>query len=240
MKNLLLSICCFGILLCQGQEVQKIVSQTKAFNADTIIHKIKTPDAPFLKLAGVRFAKKTFDEVLKDTVVQVFYNSHKTPENQPAFFIDSVFMGGNLNTYLEPNNISAINIVEGQTIKNSATYDSQVYITTKEKTSSHFDLRSLNQIKSIYLHPSDKNCIYQVDGKIITENPDTYYVAKNYIFRIIVSKLIVPDKLSHQNLEFDVINILLKTKENFEASNNIILRGNNDNFTTSKINASFP
>jgi len=52
--------------------------------------------------------------------------------------------------------------------------------------------------------------------------------------------LIVPDKLNHQNLEFDVINILLKTKENFEASNNIILRGTNDNFTISKINSSFP
>jgi hypothetical protein len=145
-----------------------------------------------------------------------------------------------INIDLEPKDISAINIVNGQTVKNSVTYDGQVYITTKEKTGIHFDLRTLNQIKSIYLHPSDKNCIYQVDGKIIKENPDTYYVDKNYIFKILVSKLIVPDKIHQQNMEFDVINILLKTKENFDASNNIILRGSNDNVTTSKINSFFP
>jgi len=240
MKTLFLSLFSFGSLICHGQELQKINLQTKPLNTDTILNKIITPDASFLKFSCVTLDKKTFDEVLKDTVVQVFYNNNKTRENQPAFFIDSVFMGGNLNIKLDPNNISSINIAKGLLVKNAASYDGQVYIITKDKIGRHFDLRSLNQIKSIYLRPSEKNFIYQVDGKIITENPDTYYVDKNYIFRIFVSKLIVPDKLSHQNLEFDVINILLKTKENFDTSNNIILRGTNDNFTISKINSSFP
>ncbi len=233
MKTLLFSLIIFGALICYGQEKQNIISQNKQQKVDSLINKIIKEEAKVPKLimatgtSGLKIVNNlTFEEVLDDTVVHVFYVDKNRAKSHLAIFIDSVFSGGNWSINIDPKDISNINIVKEQVIINSRTYDAKLYVTTKEKK--HFDLLSLNQIRNIYLSKSNNSSIFQIDGKIITEDPETYYLDKNFIFKILVTKLVVPDKNIEKNTELDVISILLKTIENFDASKIIYIRGNNN------------
>lgn len=223
MKTTLLLLISCSCLICQGQAKQIILTEKSPFSADSFIHKVFTKELLNLNTVnGVTISQqKTFEEVLSDTLVNVFYTKPGNTNSKPAIFIDSVFIGSHLSFDIDNKDIMKIDVVSGQIIINSSTFNGKLYITTHSKK--HFSLLSLNQIKAIYLTPSDNNSVFEIDNKIITENPDTYFLDKNYIYKIFVTKITASGKNNEKGTVLDLIQILLKTKENFDSYNKNIL-----------------
>ena len=64
-----------------------------------------------------------------------------------------------------------------------------------------------------------------INGEFIKEDLKALVLDRNYILKVEVTNSNYFYNLRESDIKFDIINIILKTKENLDAKNNIILRG---------------
>jgi hypothetical protein len=150
-----------------------------------------------------------------------FGQNNKTEE--PAMFIDSVLVGTISMEYIDPNDIESINVIKKNTTINGVLYYGQIYISSKNPKK--YDFISLNQVKSEFTKIKSKDVIYMINGALIKTNTETLKLDRNYILSVEVTNSDEFFNLRKNNIQFDIINILGKTKENLDNKNKILLRG---------------
>lgn len=152
----------------------------------------------------------------------LFFGQNKKME-EPAMFLDSVLVGTSTMKYIDSEDIESINVIKKNTIINGVLYHGQIYITSKNPKK--YDFMSLDQIKSEFTKIKSKDVIYMVNGVLIKNNIETLKLDRNYILSVEVTNSDAFYNLRKSNIQFDIINILGKTKENLENKNKIIIRG---------------
>lgn len=149
-----------------------------------------------------------------------FGQNNKTEE--PAIFFDSVLVATNTIEYIDSNDIESINVIKKNTTIDGVLYYGQMYITSKNQKK--YDFLTLEQIKSEFTKIKSKNVIYMINGTLIKTNIETLKLDRNYILSVEVTNSDAFYNL-RTNIQFDIINILGKTKENLDNKNKILLRG---------------
>lgn len=152
----------------------------------------------------------------------LFFGQNKKME-EPAMFLDSVLVGTSTMKYIDSEDIESINVIKKNTIINGVLYHGQIYITSKNPKK--YDFMSLDQIKSEFTKIKSKDVIYMVNGVLIKNNIETLKLDRNYILSVDVTNSDAFYNLRKSKIQFDIINILGKTKENLENKNKIIIRG---------------
>lgn len=142
---------------------------------------------------------------------------------QPAMFLDSVFVANNTIEYMEPNEIESINVIKKNTTINGVLYYGQIYITSKNPKK--YDFISLEQVKSEFTKIKGIDVIFMINGALIKNNIETLKLDRNYILSVEVTNSDAFYNLRKSDIQFDIINILGKTKENLDHKNKILLRG---------------
>jgi hypothetical protein len=150
-----------------------------------------------------------------------FGQNNKTEE--PAMFIDSVLVGTISMEYIDPNDIESINVIKKNTTINGVLYYGQIYISSKNPKK--YDFISLDQVKSEFTKIKSKDVIYMINGALIKTNTETLKLDRNYILSVEVTNSDAFYNLRKSDIQFDIINILGKTKENLDNKNKILLRG---------------
>jgi hypothetical protein len=150
-----------------------------------------------------------------------FGQNNKTEE--PAIFIDSVLVATNTIEYIDPNDIESINVIKKNTTIDGVLYYGQMYITSKNPKK--YDFLSLEQIKSEFTKIKSKDVIYMINGALIKTNIETLKLDRNYILSVEVTNSDAFYNLRKSDIQFDIINILGKTKENLDNKNKILIRG---------------
>ena len=151
----------------------------------------------------------------------LFFGQSKN--EQPAMFLDSVFVATNTIEYMEPNEIESINVIKKNTTINGVLYYGQIYITSKNPKK--YDFISLEQVKSEFTNIKGIDVIYMINGALIKNNIETLKLDRNYILSVEVTNSDAFYNLRKSDIQFDIINILGKTKENLDHKNKILLRG---------------
>jgi hypothetical protein len=152
----------------------------------------------------------------------LFFGQNDKTE-QPAMFIDSVLVGTNTIDYIDPNDIESINVIKKNTTINGVLYYGQIYITSKNPKK--YDFISLDQVTSEFTKIKSKDVIYMINGALIKTNVETLKLDRNYILSVEVTNSGEFFNLRKSDIQFDIINILGKTKENLDNKNKILLRG---------------
>ena len=161
----------------------------------------------------------TFALLLSSTL---FFGQKKRNE-EPAIFLDSTQVATKMMQYMDPNEIESVNVDKKDVPINGKLYHGQIYITSKNPTKYNFI--TLDQIKSEFTKIKSSEIIYMINGEFIKEDLKALVLDRNYILKVEVTNSNDFYNLRESNIKFDIINIILKTKENLDAKNNIILRG---------------
>ena len=161
----------------------------------------------------------TFALLLSSTL---FFGQKKRNE-EPAIFLDSTQVANNMMQYIDPNEIESVNVDKKDVWINGKLYHGQIYITSKNPTKYNFI--TLDQIKSEFTKIKSSEIIYMINGEFIKEDLKALVLDRNYILKVEVTNSNYFYNLRESDIKFDIINIILKTKENLDAKNNIILRG---------------
>jgi hypothetical protein len=146
-----------------------------------------------------------------------------TKNEEPAVFLDSTLVARNTIEYIDQNEIESVNVIKKDTTINEVLYHGQLYITSKNPKK--YDFIGLEQIKSEFSKIKSNDVIYMVNGVFIKDNIETFKLDRNYILKVEVTNSNVFYNLRKSDTNFDIINILGKTKENLDHKNKILLRG---------------
>jgi len=150
-----------------------------------------------------------------------FGQNNKTKE--AALFLDSALISADTMKYFNPDEIESVNVIKNDTVINNLHYVGQIHITSKNPKKYAFI--NLEQVKSKFTKIKNNDVIYMINGAFIKDNYKTFKIDKNYILKIEITNSNEFYNLRDSAVKFDIINILVKTKENLDNENKIILRG---------------
>ncbi|WP_139174245.1 hypothetical protein [Flavobacterium frigoris] len=125
--------------------------------------------------------------------------------------------------YINSEEIESVNIIKNDTIINNNSYAGQIHITSKNPNKYIF--LSLEQVKSEYTKIKKADVIYMINGEFIKDNIETFKIDKNYILTVEVTNSNEFYNIRKSDRKFDMINILVRTKNNLDNKNQILLRG---------------
>lgn len=151
----------------------------------------------------------------------IFGQNNTTKE--AAMFLDSALISAETIKYIDPNEIESVNIIKNDTIINSNHYVGQIHITSKNPKK--YTFINLEQVKSEFTKIKSTDVIYMVNGAFIRDNNEAFKIDKNYILKVEITNSNEFYNLRNSPTRFDIINILVKTKENLDNENKILLRG---------------
>ncbi|MES2430901.1 MAG: hypothetical protein V4556_08180 [Bacteroidota bacterium] len=176
-----------------------------------IIWSINSICQPPLKARSAGVEVVASSEIEIDTTLKIINASKKINlQKQPAYFLNGELVSSTLISNLDPKLIDSINVVNGKIEIDNIEYYGQYRVKTKNNYSPK--IISLAEIKKKYTALKNKPAIFMIDGIIINDDYNNYYVDENYLLRIIIDK--VENKKERINIGF--IKILLRTKKNIE------------------------
>lgn len=139
----------------------------------------------FAALCSLIFYSVELQGQVTSRSVKVTYTSDANEhikDNHPEYYIDSVFVKGNLIGAINPKDIISINID-----KKSAS--SKVFI--KMSPSRKYSFITVKQLKEKYVSGQDSSILYLLDGKLVKD--DQQMIDENYVSRInVVQPLSIP------------------------------------------------
>jgi len=152
------------------------------------------------------------NKIENDTTLKIIYTKPRGTE--PAYFLNGEQIQDFILKSLPPKEIANIHIEKDSMAVEGKTYYGKVYITTKDNY--QCKLITLNQLKQKHTYLKDKDTtIFEIDGDIITEDPETRLVDENNLSSIYV------DKFKYSDLNY----IKIYTKQG-EKQRPIRIRGN--------------
>jgi hypothetical protein len=159
--------------------------------------------------------------VTDTTFPTVVYNKTKTTSRQPAIYLNGEFINQTVFITIDHQLIESIEIdkntneieIEGKK------YFGKIFIKMKEEYNPQFI--SLTDLKEKYTNLTSGPTIFYINNNILNEDYDQFLVDEKYILRIIVDTF----ENEKEKLNFNIIRLLTKTKENIEKSNEIWVRG---------------
>lgn len=155
----------------------------------------------------------------RDTSFRVIRVQEKSKKVGPAFFINGKRMSEAVFLTIDPRSIADVSVIKDAKGIGDTAYEGQINITMKPEYSP--DFISLNELKVKYAPEISGFTVFMVDGKIIKDDANLYYVDENHLLTILI------DNISNreEGLKLPLIRVLTKTEENIKERNNIRLRG---------------
>jgi hypothetical protein len=142
---------------------------------------------------------------------------------EAAIFLDSAFIYGETMKYFNPDELESVNVIKNDTVINYISYVGQIYITSKKPKKYAFI--SLEQVKSQFTKIKNNDVIYMINGVFIKDKDNTFKIDKNYLLKVEITNSNEFYNLRNNTPQFNIINILMKNKENVDNENKVILRG---------------
>jgi hypothetical protein len=136
--------------------------------------------------------------------IKILDNEDDIVRKSPALFINGKAYPKSLLQSIDETQIKSFRIEEGDTTINRVKYHGRIYVTTKERY--HIIPVTLSFVKEKYTNLNDQFIIFLVNGKIITEDPDNYFIDDNFILQVSIGSLKKP--------EMKFVEIITKTGEN--------------------------
>lgn len=142
--------------------------------------------------------------------------------NQPDFYLDSVKVPIQSLLYIDPSKERDM-VVEKGNKKNQ--YGSMYF---KFKNPEELKLLSLKQIEKNYTGAVATTTLFMLNDEFLMDELACYKVDSSYILDVLMLKSSKVEYLKSKSPEFTILNIRLKTKENIEKANTIMIRGSNE------------
>lgn len=166
------------------------------------------------------------DSTFPDSIRVSFEKSkiHHSKENEPSIYIDSILTPYIILSGINPNDIKDLKVEKNAINPRYRDPNGTIFITLKE--GKKVNLIPLSQINDDYVHSNPASTLYMLENTVLTDDLETYKIDKNYIFSI---EVINSDDISYLKAlksKFTIIKIFIRSKENLEKANRIILRGN--------------
>lgn len=155
----------------------------------------------------------------RDTSFNVIRVQQESQKVGPAFFINGKRMSEGVFLSIDPASIAHVEVYKDAKGTHDMAYDGQVHITLKPEYSPAFI--SLNELRAKYAPEITGFTVFMVDGKIIKDDADLYYVDESYLLTVFI------DNISNvaEGMKLPLIGVLTKTEKNIKERNNIRFRG---------------
>jgi sRNA-binding regulator protein Hfq len=140
---------------------------------------------------------------------------------KPAYFLNSVFMSDNVIINLDANDIKDIKIEKENSIIDGKEYYGKIMITLKDEKKNN--LLSLDEIKMEFTKSKCKKSLFMINGVLLKDKIETYKIFKDYVLSVEITNSKNSENIKNLGLDFEVINVLTKTKEN--TTQKILIRG---------------
>lgn len=155
----------------------------------------------------------------ESTIKVIYADNLQHYGKNPAWFINGNFVASSLTT-LNPQMIEDIHVIKTDSIIDGTKYYGQIYVKTKNEYNPK--LITLTSLKSKYTIFGNQPVIFMIDGNIVNDDYDKFYVDENYILQIIVDKI----KNEKENIDIKLVKLLTKSEENIKKSQEIRIKGN--------------
>lgn len=155
-----------------------------------------------------------------DSVPSVQYVKTMKDDKPAVFYLNGEIMNSSILNTLNSKLIDSVNVVQNEIEVNGTNYFAQIFI--KMKDGYNPKIISLTDLKSKYLHPTNKPVLFMIDNGIVKGNSDTYLVDENYILKIVV------DGVENEGLNIEIVRLLTRTEKNLHSNKNIMIRGLDD------------
>lgn len=163
------------------------------------------------KIKQIRVEEKTEAELLKKPLIIVNMLGY-----QSKSYSSDILSG------FDAENIESITVKKDTTTVAPDGVERQGCIIVKMKEA--VILMTLDEIRSTYCKSNTPNCIYMINNKIITGDYSSMRIDRDYILKTIVTPSSILS-LSENTPEFEIINIITKTKENIAEDKKIYIKG---------------
>lgn len=172
----------------------------------------------FEVVSGKVNGMQTTNDYKIDTSLKVIYE--KKEMNKPAYFINDKFIPeGLLTTFNHIGDIVSVNVSRDSVQIDGVKYRNKILIKTKHPFNPA--ILSLQGLKEKYTNLKNKSAIFMIDGLIINDESDQYFVDENKLLRIIIDEV----KNTKENIDVAIIKILTKSEANMNDLKKIRIRG---------------
>lgn len=166
-----------------------------------------------------------------DTTLKVVYANEKIHPGKkpPAYFINGGLVDETTFKTFDFKNVDSLQVLSTNSQSDSNKYYGEMHIKTKGAYNPH--LISLTALREKYTNVKNRNVLFMLNGVFINEYFDQSMVDEDYILRIIVE----PAKNLKENISLFVINLVTGPKTDRNKINEIRIRGNNSQQTTTGV-----
>jgi hypothetical protein len=154
-----------------------------------------------------------------DSSFRVVYADSNQTHRPMAYSINGRFIKSLGLPAFKALDIESINVQRGDTLVDNVLYSGQLHIYTKKGQSPK--LITLTGLKDKYTSLKGQAVVFTLDGALVDDDYDDYFVDENSLLTIIIDRL----KLKIGNTPCGLIKLLTKTEANIKARNQIMIRG---------------
>ena len=199
-----------------------VFSQPTSNNQNSVpaqLNKKLANDSLLGKLSGV-LINQSGATTKVDTSLKILYHDKKVNDvSNLAIFVNGKFLHCSLLSGINVNEIDSLTMTNDSLVIDSIVYNGQVRIKTKHPFNSQ--PISLQTLKEKYTNLKNKSSIFMIDGVIINEESNNYFVDETNLLRIIIEPL----QKTKENVDLVLIKILTKTEANINDLKTIRIRG---------------
>jgi hypothetical protein len=165
--------------------------------------------------------KEVFKNSAKvDFKVILFEKNHKKIQ-QPLIYLDSIIISQNSVQFLNADDIKEIKVEKGKFKVGDLSYDGKMFINTKNPNKHEFI--SLKEITNKFTNCNSKNSIYRINNQYLFDDINLYQLELKNILNISILNSNLFENLDRK-VNFNIIQIFTKTKENIDSQSKILIR----------------
>ena len=160
--------------------------------------------------------KKAF---ANDTTLKVVYVDSTQSYKPVAYYLNGKFVNQTFIRTLNPEQIESLTVIKDNIQIGDVYYNGGMEI--KTKSAYNPKIISLSQLKEKYTNLKNKPTIIMIDGDIIGDDYDNYFVDEKNLLTITIDKV----KNSPEKIDVGLIKLLTKSEDNIKKSKEIWIRG---------------
>lgn len=173
------------------------------------------------KLSTGIIQKEIFKDSTNGNFKTIKFEKSKTKFKNPIVYLDSLIISQNSLQFLNADDIQDLKIEKGKFEINGLTYNGKILIKSKNPNQSKFV--TLKEISDKFTDCNSKHSIYKINNNYIFDDISLYKIEIKNILNITIISSDLFENLS-EKINFDIIQILTKTKENMNRPQQIIIR----------------
>ncbi len=197
-----------------GLSIIMLFAAIVVFGQDTLQNHLRIQQILSEPTSDIKY-KRISEEQIKylletDTTVRVTYKQNDLKQNQPAYYVNGLFVKNLSLSAIDPGTIEEISVEAGEFEKGNKKYSGKLFIKLKD----YIDFKpiTISEMKSKHLDLPYKNSVLMIDNKIVIDDYKELVINERGIFKIEVQSL----QLENEN--WNVINLITRTEKNIKEA----------------------